>query len=115
MLINNLSKAIIFLIEKVLIYREESCKLLGINIEGYYFVSAGDLSIIDRVRTISERLGLGDIKTVSVEAAKQIYPLGHIMWGCGERTRADKLAQLGWEPKDVDWKSLMEEEGGHRA
>jgi hypothetical protein len=37
------------------------------------------------------------------------------MWGCGERTRGDKLAELGWKPKQTDWKALMEEKGGARA
>jgi hypothetical protein len=37
------------------------------------------------------------------------------MWGCGARFRADRLTSLGWRPKEVDWRVLMEEEGGGRA
>jgi hypothetical protein len=55
------------------------------------------------------------VDSISVEEAKKIHPFGHIMWGCGERTRGDKLARVGWKPKQSDWKGLMEEKGGARA
>jgi len=60
-------------------------------------------------------LGLGKLESISIEEAKEIHPFGPIMWGCGERTRGDKLAELGWKPKETDWKLLMEEKGGVRA
>jgi hypothetical protein len=88
---------------------------VGVNLEGYYFVQTGDLSMMERALAVSERLGLGGVESISVEEAKQIHPFGHIMWGCGERTRGDKLAELGWKPKQTDWKVLMEEKGGARA
>ena len=88
---------------------------VGVNHEGYYFVQTGDLSMMERALAVSERLGLGGVESISVEEAKQIHPFGHIMWGCGERTRGDKLAELGWKPKQTDWKALMEEKGGARA
>jgi hypothetical protein len=55
------------------------------------------------------------VESISVEEAKKIHPFGHIMWGCGERTRADRLAELGWKANETDWKVLMEEKGGERA
>lgn len=113
--VGDLSKAVVFLMERALIHGQESQERLGVNEEGYYFVSAGDLSMIDRAKAISERLGLENVESVSVEVAKGIHPFGHIMWGCGERTRSDKLAELGWKPTEMDWQSLMKEEGGHRA
>jgi hypothetical protein len=90
---------------------------IGVNLSGYHFVSTGDLSMMDRALAINERLGLREeeVESISVEAAKKIHPFGHIMWGCGERTRSDKLAALGWKPKETDWKLLMEEKGGARA
>lgn len=88
---------------------------VGVNHEGYYFVQTGDWSMMERALAVSERLGLGGVESISVEEAKQIHPFGHIMWGCGERTRGDKLAELGWKPKQTDWKALMEEKGGARA
>ena len=96
-------------------YGSERRERLGVNQNGYYFVRAGDLSMIERAKAVNKRLGLGEVESVSVEAAKDIHPFGHIMWGCGERTRAAKLAELGWTPKETDWRLLMEEQGGQRA
>lgn len=113
--IGDLGDAVVFLMQQALLSESERRGQVGVNQNGYYFVSTGDLSMMDRAKAVSERLGLGEVESVSVEAAKEIHPFGHIMWGCGERTRADKLAELGWRPKETDWRALMEEEGGERA
>lgn len=113
--IGDLGSAVVFLMEQALMRGSKSREQLGVNKDGYYFVSAGDLSMIERAKAISERLGLGEVESVPIEVAKEIHPFGHIMWGCGERTRADKLAALGWVPRETDWMSLMKEEGGQRA
>ncbi|KAF2173683.1 hypothetical protein M409DRAFT_48623 [Zasmidium cellare ATCC 36951] len=112
--IGDLGDAAVFLMDQSM--SEGTQGHVGVNRDGYYFVSTGDLSMIERAKAVSERLGLtGDVESISAAAAKEIYPFGHIMWGCGERTRADKLAELGWKPKDTNWKALMEEHGGERA
>lgn len=113
--IGDLGEAVLFLMEQAIMSGSEKCRQVGVNQEGYYFVRTGDLSMMDRAKAVSERLGLGEVESVSVEVAKGIHPFGPIMWGCGERTRAEKLAKLGWTPKEIDWKALMEEEGGERA
>ncbi|KAK5169320.1 uncharacterized protein LTR77_005295 [Saxophila tyrrhenica] len=113
--IGDLGQAIVFLMEQALLRGSEQRAQLGVNHEGYYFVRTGDLSMIDRARAVSERLGLGEVESVSVDEAKKMHPFGAVMWGCGERTRADKLAQLGWMPNDTDWRELMQEAGGERA
>ncbi|KAK4498021.1 hypothetical protein PRZ48_010677 [Zasmidium cellare] len=112
--IGDLGDAVVFLMEQSL--SEEFQGRVGVNDKGYYFVSSGDLSMIERAKAVTERLGLREgVESISAAAAKEIHPFGHIMWGCGERVRADKLAELGWRPKDLDWKALMEEHGGERA
>lgn len=113
--IGDLGDAVVFLMESALINPSEGRPNIGVNQDGYYFVRTGDLSMIERAKAISERLGLGTVESVSVEAAKEMHPFGPIMWGCGERTRADKLAELGWSPRDTDWKALMEEGDRQRA
>lgn len=113
--IGDLGDAVVFLMEQALFGSKETGQRVGVNRDGYYFVSTGDLSMIERAKAVSERLGLGEVESISVEAAREIHPFGHIMWGCGERTRADKLGELGWRPKDTDWRALMEDEGGERA
>lgn len=112
--IGDLASAVVFLLERSLSEREGFSRL-GVNQYGYYFVSTGDLSMRARAEAVSQRLSLGDIQSISVEEVKGIHPMGHIMWGCGERTRADKLVDLGWRPRDDDWKALMEDNGGERA
>lgn len=113
--IGDLGDAIVFLMELSLRDGGEGSKQIGVNQNGYYFVSTGDLSMAERAEAVNERLGFERVDSISAEEAKKIHPMGHIMWGCGERTRADKLAELGWKPKEMNWKALMEEEGGNRA
>ncbi|KAK4163718.1 NAD(P)-binding protein [Cladorrhinum sp. PSN259] len=115
--IGDLGDAVVFLIEQALNLKSGSERLgqVGVNRDGYYFVRTGDLSMMERAKAVSERLGLGQVESVSVDAAREIHPFGPIMWGCGERTRSDKLLELGWRPKETDWKALMEEGEGERA
>lgn len=113
--IGDLGAAVVFLMEQAIMSGKERSGEVGINEEGYYFVQSGDVSLMERAKAVSERLGLGEVESVPVEIAAEIHPFGPIMWGCGERTRADKLAELGWKPKEADWRILMEEEGGERA
>jgi nucleoside-diphosphate-sugar epimerase len=113
--IRDLGDAVVFLAGLALRLGDDEKRQIGVNLEGYYFVQTGDLSMMERALAVSERLGLGAVESISVEEAKKIHPFGHIMWGCGERTRGDKLTELGWGPKQTDWKALMEEKGGARA
>lgn len=113
--VHDLGDAVAFLAGMALKVGDRKERQMGVNLEGYYFVQTGDLSMMERALAVNERLGLGGVESISVEEAKQIHPFGHIMWGCGERTRRDKLAELGWKPKQTDWKILMEEKGGARA
>jgi nucleoside-diphosphate-sugar epimerase len=113
--IHDLGDAVVFLAGMALEAGDHRERQMGVNLEGYYFVQTGDLSVMERALAVSERLDLGGVESISVEEAKKIHPFGHIMWGCGERTRGDKLAELGWKPKQTDWKALMEEKGGARA
>jgi hypothetical protein len=118
--VRDLGDAVVFLTELAIGVGDSGTskrKQIGVNSEGYYFVQTGDLSMMERAVTVSERLGFGErgVESISVEEAKKIHPFGHIMWGCGERTRGGKLAELGWEAKESDWKALMEEKGGERA
>jgi len=110
--VRDLGDAVVFLAGMALV---DGKRQVGVNREGYYFVRTGDLSMMERARAASERLDLGEVEAISVEEAKRIHPFGHVMWACGERTRADRLAQLGWTPKQAQWRLLMEEKGGARA
>ncbi|KAF7531915.1 hypothetical protein G7054_g8439 [Neopestalotiopsis clavispora] len=113
--VGDLGDAVVFLMDKALKSGGERRGQVGVNRDGYYFVRTGDLSMVERAKAVSERLGLGEVESISVDAAREIHPFGPIMWGCGERTRSDKLHELGWTPKETDWKALMEEGGGERA
>jgi nucleoside-diphosphate-sugar epimerase len=113
--IGDLGDAVVFLMEQALKSGRDRRGQVGVNRDGYYFVRTGDLSMMERAKAVSERLGLGEVESLSVDAAREIHPFGPIMWGCGERTRSDKLLELGWRPKETDWKGLMEEGEGQRA
>ncbi len=113
--IDDLGDAVVFLIEQAMMSGDERRNQVGVNKDGYYFVQAGDVSLMERAEAVSKRLSLGQVERVSPEVAAEIHPFGPLMWGCGARFRADKLRKLGWKPKQVDWRVLMEEEGGERA
>lgn len=113
--IGDLGNAVVFLMEQALRNGPERRQRVGVNGDGYYFVQTGDVTLMERAKAVSERLGLGEIESISIEDAAKIHPFGPIMWGCGERIRSDKLASLGWRPKQADWRVLMEEAGGGRA
>ena len=113
--IGDLGDAVVFLMDQAIMSGDERSRQVGVNNEGYYFVQAGDVSLMERAKALSERLDLGEVEGLSVESAKEIHPFGHIMWGCGERTRPDRLRALGWRAKELDWRVLMEGEGGERA
>lgn len=112
---DDLDNAVVFLIEQALMSGKERREQLGVNMDGYYFVQAGDVSLLERAEAVNKRLGFKEVERVSVEVAAEIHPFGPLMWGCGVRFRADKLSKLGWKPTEVDWRALMEEEGGERA
>lgn len=113
--IRDLGDAVVFLAGIALGLEDGGKRRIGVNLEGYYFVQTGDLSMLERALAVSARLGIRGVDSISVEEATEIHPFGHVMWGCGERTRGDKLAELGWEPIQTDWTLLMEEKGGARA
>ena len=113
--INDLADAVIFLVHQSMLCGSAAAEKVGVNENGYYFVQCQDLSMRERAEAVSERLGLGEVESISAEEAAQIHPFGPVMWGCGATFRADKLSQLGWRPKRTDWRELMQEAGGERA
>ena len=113
--VGDLGNAVVFLMEQALTNDPETSQVVGVNRDGYYFVRTGDVSLMERAKAVSERLSLGEVESISVEDSAKIHPFGPIMWGCGERIRSDKLASLGWKPREADWRVLMEEAGGERA
>lgn len=58
--------------------------------------------MVERAKAVKERLGLGEVATLTINAASRIHSSGPIMWGQGENTRSSKLLELSWTPKDTD-------------
>ena len=113
--IRDLGDAIVFLMDQATSNDDDTRARIGVNEDGYYFVQTGDVSMRQRSEAVSRRLSFGEVESIPAEDAREIHPFGHIMWGCGATFRADRLKSLGWRPKDLDWKALMEEHGGERA
>ena len=113
--IRDLGRAVIHIVEQSLMNGDNARSLVGVNENGYYFVRAGEVSMSERAEAINQRLDLGEVESISTEEAAEMHPLGPLMWGSGAVFKADKLTALGWKPKDLEWKTLMEEEGGSRA
>jgi nucleoside-diphosphate-sugar epimerase len=113
--IGDLGDAVVFLMEQSMSSSNAKEQRVGVNEEGYYFVRTDDVKMKDRAEAIGKRLGLREVESVPVEVVADLHPFGPIMWGCGATFRADRLRSLGWRPKELDWRVLMEEEGGQRA
>ena len=113
--IGDLGEAVVFLMEQALLTGDETRRKVSVNEAGYYFVQTGDVSMVERAEAVSKRLGFGDVESVPPEVTGGYHLFGPLMWGRGERFRSDRLEGMGWTPKEVDWRPLMEEEGGERA
>jgi nucleoside-diphosphate-sugar epimerase len=72
----DLGDAVAFLMDQAVMSWHNRKKQVGVNNEGYYFVRSGDVSLMERAKFVSERLGLEDVESVTVEVAKQIHPFG---------------------------------------
>jgi nucleoside-diphosphate-sugar epimerase len=76
--------------------------------KGYYFCEAGEFKWGDFHKKIAEILyAKGVIKSADVEEktaedASEIHPWGPILWGGNARTRAERLRNLSWTPKETD-------------
>ncbi|KAH6680767.1 hypothetical protein B0J14DRAFT_273037 [Halenospora varia] len=116
--IEDLGRACVFLLEEAQ-KGDKSRVQFGHN--GYHFIEAFDLPIMDRARTGGERLYReGKIATPEVEV-KTIEEIEtkfgvYSAYLCASSSliRADKLRGLGWEPVDLDWKRMVQEAPGYR-
>jgi nucleoside-diphosphate-sugar epimerase len=72
----DLGDAVVFLMEQAVMKGDERRGLVGINENGYYFVRSGDLTLMERAKFLTQRLGLGEIESLSVDAAREIHPFG---------------------------------------
>ena len=113
--IGDLGDAVVLLMEQAMSSQNANQRRVGVNEEGYYFVQTDNVRMKDRAEAISKRLGVGEVESVPVEVVADLHPFGPIMWGCGAIFKADRLRALGWRPRELEWRVLMEEEGGQRA
>jgi nucleoside-diphosphate-sugar epimerase len=109
--VGDLGYAVMFLMDKAL----NEPQSVGVNEQGYYLVRTDDVAMVDRAKAISQRLHLEEVESVTADVAREYHPFGPLMWGCEATFRSDRLNSLGWKPKKLDWRPLMEEEGGERA
>lgn len=85
----------------------------GYGQEGYYFVQTGELSFYEQADVIAQELHkIGAIQSKDVDhlnekQALSLHPYGLYLWGSSMRSRAQKLKDLGWRPKDPDCRELL--------
>lgn len=116
--IEDLGRACVFLLEEAQ-KGDDSKVQVGEN--GYYFIEAFELAIVDRVKYGAERLykegrlPTPEIQYKSAEEAKaELSEFAPYLVGSSSRSRADKLRALGWKPLDYDWKRMVHEAPGYR-
>lgn len=116
--IEDLGRACVFLLEEA--QKKESRVQFGQ--EGYYFITAFDLSLAERMKAAGERLwreGLVSTKEVEMksieEVGREFGEFGKYLTASSSMIRADKLAALGWRPVDFDWLRLVQEAPGYRC
>lgn len=107
----DLADAVVFLMDQAISHGDERSSQVRRNMGGYYFMQVGDVTMMERAKAVSERLGLGEVESVPVERAAHVHSFGPLMWGCGVTFKADRLTVLGWKPKDLGWRVSMEEVG----
>ncbi len=75
------------------------------NPSGYYFLGAGETTLNEVTRAIvgvarrREAICVEKIELLAPGQAAQIHPWAPILWGANCRGRADRLRDLGWEPR----------------
>ena len=120
--VRDCADAIVFVVEEVLAgQRGGECRV-EFGERGYYFVGAGEISMLKRASAASQRLSReGKVQTAEVEHVEseglsRVSPsrLFAMAMRSNSRFRADRLDDLGWKPADTDWKPLMEEASGER-
>lgn len=85
----------------------------GYGRDGYYFVQAGELSVMEQAEVIGDELfKLGAIRSTKIdhideEQAKRLHGWGVLLWGSSMRAHAQKLRDLGWTPRITDWRDLV--------
>jgi nucleoside-diphosphate-sugar epimerase len=85
--------------------------------EGYYYCGTGTLTTKEQMQVLGAGLKkLGAIATeevekVTVERAAKLHEYGVLLWGASMKFQADKLRALGWSPRIVDWRDLVENVG----
>ncbi|KAF2493165.1 hypothetical protein BU16DRAFT_619532 [Lophium mytilinum] len=119
MSIEDLGRACVFLLEEA---QKGNKSRLQFGQNGYYFITAFDLSAADRAQALGERLykqGLIPTPEVQVktleEIGAQFGPFGPVLAASSSLIRADKLGKLGWKPVDYDWVRLVQEAPGTRC
>jgi nucleoside-diphosphate-sugar epimerase len=83
--------------------------------KGYYFIGTGEASMKERLEFAAEtlfrqgKIKSDKIKSYNLEEIQKLSsdPFFTIWLGSSSRYRADRLRDLGWAPKELDWKTLM--------
>ena len=120
--VKDTSDAIVFFVEEALKGQRGGQSRLEYGWRGYYFVGTGDVPMLERSKVLAKRL-FADGKFKSDEVEKMTpddlgrvspHPFFPMLIRSNSRYRAHRMEGLGWKPKELDWKPLMEEAGGER-
>lgn len=116
--IEDLGRACVFLLEEA--QKEGSKVQFGQN--GYYFITAFNLSLRERMEAIGARLyreGLIPTKKIEMKSIEEVEGqfgvFGKYLAASSSLVKADKLAALGWEAVDLEWLRLVQEAPGYRC
>lgn len=89
---------------------------------GYYFITAFNLSLRERMEAIGARLyreGLIPTKKIEMKSIEEVEGqfgvFGKYLAASSSLVKADKLAALGWEAVDLEWLRLVQEAPGYRC
>jgi len=95
---------------------------LGFGNQGYYFIEAFEVSLMERAVAVGDRLVKegkiknGEVELLSENEVERRYGgFMRYLVGSSSTVKADRLKALGWKPMEMDWKALVEEHGGRRC
>lgn len=101
--VQDIARAVGFLMSKNSIWE-------GTEQNQYYYLSSGDFAVKDEAITIGKMVGKGcdvEVLELDYDQFKEVMPELPALWGVSCQVKADRLRSAGWEAKDKNWASLL--------
>lgn len=110
--VKDVADVFVMFVEEAL--KPESTKLAW-GEDGYYYIESGGFAFEDMVPAVAKVLaqkGLiksSEVEVITPDQVNELHPWGSLVWGRNMYIKADRLRNLGWEPKQPSAYECLEE------